>query len=180
MRYVLILAVILIAAVSCTESGGIDPSAGQVVIDGTVYVAVTATPGGAVEPTTTPDNRVFTWDRIDGDVIGDVLLSPVPSRWLPRGVLGNPKDIVYWNGQGSASWTISGSDLPRTLIVQRSLLVDQDSIRFQVTQSGGGNGYAWPAETTTARIKPGADSVTITVNASPSTLWAISVALLES
>lgn len=149
----------------------------EVNVDGETFVVVTATP---INPTSEPTS--FSWNWIDGDFTGDVLPKPIPSRTkyqtgtFAAGMsLNNLSDVAFWDGSGSANWKMSGSPQSRLLIVDRELFNYQLSVRFTASLGNGDVIYSWPTGEPWLIVKPGSSDVRVSINASPSTVWSVSI-----
>lgn len=149
----------------------------QVEVDGETFVVVTATP--SIPPTQLAS---FSWKWIDGDFVGDVLPKPIRSRTkyqtgtFAGGMsLNNLSDVAFWDGSGSANWNMSGSPRSRLLIIDRGLLNYQLKPRFTASLGEGDVIYSWPTGEPWLIVKPGSMDVRVNINASPSTVWSVSI-----
>ncbi len=192
MRYLSLIALVLIAAVSCTESGTLDPAGAEVLIDGTVFVAVTVTPesGGTVPvPTATPSAGAspLLWNRIAGSPIIDV--PPKPIRTVLERTVTNLAfnagvenatlhDLAYWDGMGSARWAIEGSAIRRAVLINADQLPALTGVRLSVSVVTATDTKTWsyPAHNPAIFTRPDLEQLEVVVNASPGTPWAITIA----
>lgn len=189
MRYLSLFAVVVIAAVSCTDTGSVDPAGAEFRIDGTVFVVTTVIPAES-ESTTIQlaGASPLLWNRLEGNQIIDV--PPKPIKTVLDRTVGNLAfragaenatlhDLAYWDGSGPASWTIEGSTVRRAILITNSAqlaLFVNPRLSVSVVTATDTKSWSYPSHIPAISTRPDKEQIEVVVNASPGTPWAITIA----